>query len=149
MLGNKFGLRAETQQDLEMLVAFLDLLKKKSLDYTVTFDLLTKSLTSAPAASRLKNELGGYFDLWQKQILEQQATAQEVQKKMRQYNPLLIPRNHHVEEVIKECSRTGKATTAEEILNVLRSPYTELEQTFRYQDPPVDGDEKYQTFCGT
>jgi uncharacterized protein YdiU (UPF0061 family) len=68
---------------------------------------------------------------------------------MRQHNPVVIPRNHHVEEVIQECEQAGKVTLAEKFLQVLRSPYEELAQTSGYQDPPSDGDEDYQTFCGT
>jgi hypothetical protein len=36
------------------------------MDYTVTFDRLTKSLMSEALASEVKNELEECFDLWQK-----------------------------------------------------------------------------------
>ncbi len=52
---------------------------------------------------------------------------------MRQHNPVVIPRNHHVETFHQ----------------VLRFPYEALAQTSEYQDPPSDGDKGYQTFCGT
>jgi uncharacterized protein YdiU (UPF0061 family) len=68
---------------------------------------------------------------------------------MRQHNPVVIPRNHHVEKVIQACEQTGRSTLAEKFLQVLRSPYEELAQTSDYQDPPSDGDENYKTFCGT
>ena len=51
--------------------------------------------------------------------------------------------------MIQECEQAGKVTLAEKFLQVLRSPYEELAQTPEYQDPPSDGDEDYQTFCGT
>jgi uncharacterized protein YdiU (UPF0061 family) len=62
---------------------------------------------------------------------------------------VVIPRNHHVEAVIQDCEQTGKGTSAEKFLEVLRSPYEELAQTSAYQDPPKDGDKNYKTFCGT
>jgi uncharacterized protein YdiU (UPF0061 family) len=68
---------------------------------------------------------------------------------MRQDNPVVIPGNHHIEEVIQGCEQTGKATLAERFLQVLRSPYAELAQTSGYQGLPGDGDKDYQTFCGT
>ena len=104
---------------------------------------------SEAAASQMNNELEECFDLWQKRLSEQHAVSQKVQELMRQHNPVVIPRNHHVEEVIQECEQTGKATLAEKFLQVLRSPYEELAQTSEYQDPPSDGDKDYQTFCGT
>ncbi len=149
MMGKKLGLTFFKQEDQNLIVSFLNRLKERSLDYTVTFDLLTKSLMSEAAASQMKNELEECFDLWQKRLSEQHAVSQEVQELMRQQNPMVIPRNHHVEEVIQECEQTGKATLAERFLQVLGSPYAELAQTSEYQDPPSDGDKNYQTFCGT
>ena len=149
MMGKKLGLTPFKQEDQKLIVSILNRLKDRRLDYTVTFDLLTKSLMSDAAASQVNNELEGYFDLWQKQLGEQHAVSQKVQELMRQHNPVVIPRNHHVEAVIQECEQTGKATLAEKFLQVLRSPYEELAQTSEYQDPPSDGDKDYQTFCGT
>ena len=119
------------------------------MDYTVTFDHLTKSLMSEALSSEVKNELEDCFDLWQKRLSEQRAGPRKVQDLMRRHNPVVIPRNHHVEAAIQACEHTGKATLAEKFLQVLRSPYEELADTSLYQDPPGDGDEDYQTFCGT
>jgi uncharacterized protein YdiU (UPF0061 family) len=149
MIGKKLGLTSFKQEDKKLIVSILNRLMERRLDYTITFDLLTKSLMSEAAASQLNNELGECFDLWKKRISEQQAASKEVHELMRQHNPVVIPRNHHVEEVIKECEQTGSARLAEKFLKVLRSPYKELAQTSGYQDPPSDGDKDYQTFCGT
>jgi uncharacterized protein YdiU (UPF0061 family) len=104
---------------------------------------------SEAAASQMHNELGEYFGLWQKRLSEGHVVSHKVQELMRQHNPVVIPRNHHVEEVIRECEETGRVTLADKFLQVLRSPYEELAQTSEYQDPPSDGDKNYQTFCGT
>jgi len=149
MMGKKLGLTLIKQEDQKLIVSVLNRLKDRRLDYTVTFDLLTKSLMSEAAASQMNKELGECFDLWQKRLSEQPAVSQKVQELMRQHNPVVIPRNHHVEKVIQACEQTGKATLAEKFLQVLRSPYEELAETSEYQDPPSDGDENYKTFCGT
>ncbi|NNL43384.1 MAG: YdiU family protein [Desulfobacterales bacterium] len=149
MMGRKLGLSSFEQEDQKLVFSFLDRLKEKGLDYTITFDLLTKSLISEAAASQMKNELEEDFDLWQKRLNQQDATPQEAQELMRQHNPVVIPRNHHVEAAIKECEQTGEVTLAKKFLQVLRSSYAELAQTSQYQDPPSDGDVNYQTFCGT
>jgi len=149
MMGRKLGLTSNKPGDQELIVAFLHRLQERSLDYTVTFDLLTKSLRSEAAAARMKNELADCFDRWQQRLSEQNTASLEVQELMRQHNPVLIPRNHHVEAVIRECVQTGKAASVEKFLQVLRSPYAELAETAAYQDPPSDGDRNYQTFCGT
>ncbi|MBI9084709.1 MAG: YdiU family protein [Desulfobacterales bacterium] len=149
MMGKKLGLTPFKPEDRELIRSVLDRFKEKRLDYTATFDLLTQSVRSEAAASQMKSELGHCFDLWQQRLGEQHADAHEIQAMMRQHNPVVIPRNHHVEQVIQDCEQTGKATSAEKFLQVLRSPYEELAQTSGYQDLPGDGDEHYQTFCGT
>ncbi len=149
MMGKKLGLTSFKPEDQKLIGSVLNRLKDRNLDYTVTFDLLTKSLMSEVAASQMKNQLEECFDIWQKRLSEQQAVTQKVQELMRQHNPVVIPRNHHVEAVIQACEQTAKATLAEKFLQVLWSPYEELAQTSEYQDPPSDGDKNYQTFCGT
>lgn len=149
MMGKKLGLTFFKPEDQKLIASVLNRLKDRRLDYTITFDLLTKSLMSEAAASQINNELGVCFDLWKKRLSEQHEVPQKVQKLMRQHNPVVIPRNHHVEKVLQESEQTGRVTLAEDFLQVLRSPYEEQAQTFEYQDPPSDGDENYQTFCGT
>ena len=149
MMGKKLGLEDFQQEDPKLIRSVLNRLEEKRLDYTVTFDLLTKSVRSEAAASQMKTELGGCFDRWQHRLREQPVASQAVQELMRQHNPVVIPRNHHVEAAIGECEQTGRVTLAEKFLAVLRSPYEETARTSAYQDPPVDGDADYQTFCGT
>jgi serine/tyrosine/threonine adenylyltransferase len=149
MMGKKLGFISFKEEDRKLIDSVLKRFKDRRLDYTVTFDLLTQSLLSEAAASQLHHELGEWFDLWQKRLSEQHATSKEVQELMREHNPVVIPRNHHVEEVLQACVQTGKASSAEKFLQVLRSPYEVLAQTSEYQDPPSDDDKGYQTFCGT
>jgi protein adenylyltransferase len=149
MMGKKLGLTSIKQEDRKLIRSVLERLKEKRLDYTVTFDLLTQSMLSETAASRMDDELGPCFDCWQQRLKEQHADPHEIQARMRQHNPVIIPRNHHIERVIQDCEQTGKAGSAEKFLQILRSPYEEPARTSGYQDPPSDGDENYQTFCGT
>jgi len=149
MMKKKLGLISFNQEDKKLIDTVLNRLKEKRLDYTLTFDHLTKSLTSEDSASLMHSKLEECFDLWQKRLSEQDVVTLEVQELMRQNNSVVIPRNHHVEEVIKDCVQTGKAASAEKLLQVLRSPYEVLPQTNEYQDLPKDGDKNYKTFCGT
>ena len=129
------------------------------MDYTITFDLLTKSFASQAISSELHTELGLWFSHWQQRITEDvgkdnfadlsNEEKESVSSRMRSVNPVVIPRNHHVELVLGECIETGDMSAAEKILEVLRSPYEEITNTSRYQDAPQDGDRYYQTFCGT
>ncbi len=149
MMGKKLGISSIQQEDHKLVFSVLNRLKDKRLDYTVTFDLLTKSLMSEAAAIQMENQLGECFSQWQHRVDQQPTDYQQIQELMRLHNPVVIPRNHHVEEVIQSCEQTGNASAAEKFLQVLRSPYEEQTQTSAYQDPPIDGDKNYKTYCGT
>jgi len=149
MMGKKLGLKSITSEDQNLVTSVLNQFKNRKLDYTITFHLLTKSLTSEAVERQIQKELGDCFDLWKKRLGEQGEAPEKVQKIMRQQNPVVIPRNHHIEKVLQECEQANKSTLAEDFLQVIRSPYKEQAETFEYQDPPKDGDENYQTFCGT
>jgi uncharacterized protein YdiU (UPF0061 family) len=148
-MGKKLGLTSFQQEDQKLLFSVLNRLKEHNMDYTNSFDLLTKSLMSEVLGSQAKDEFGECYDLWQKRLSGQPENSQAIHDLMRQHNPVVIPRNHHVEAVIQDCQQNGKVTSAENFLNVLRSPYEALAATSQYQDPPMDGDKDYQTFCGT
>ena len=149
MMAKKFGLSSYKPEDKKLITLLLNRFKEQNLDYTITFNLLTESLSSKETATQIKFQLGETYNLWQKRLLEQNTAPEEAQELMRRHNPMVIPRNHHMEAAIQECQQTGKTTLAEDFLQVLHRPYTEQKLTSRYQDPPHDDDKSYRTFCGT
>nr|WP_320048711.1 YdiU family protein [uncultured Desulfuromonas sp.] len=149
MMAKKLGLVACGGEDKELIVGVLQRLEDQALDYTLIFNRLPQSVVNDEADERLKKDLGPWFERWQTRLQEQGDAALTVQQRMRQSNPVVIPRNHHVEAAIRECEQTGKTTLTETFLQVLRAPYEEQEHTAEFQDPPADGDRFYQTFCGT
>ena len=66
---------------------------------------------------------------------------------MKNFNPLVIPRNHKVEEAL-EAAEKDNIEPINDLLEILKSPYTHQNNILNYQIPS-DLDEKYQTFCGT
>jgi uncharacterized protein YdiU (UPF0061 family) len=68
-------------------------------------------------------------------------------KLMRNSNPLVIPRNHKVEEVLNEADK-GNLSPINKFLEVIHNPYDEQKEILEYQIPSASN-EKYQTFCGT
>ena len=131
----------------------LNIMQTQELDYTETFTLLTQSLDDETAAEALKSALGdknsNWVDTWITYLQSHKIDFNSAKKLMEQNNPVVIPRNHHVEAILKECENTGKMDKVEEFLHVLRSPYTTLPETKAFQDLPEDGDRYYRTFCGT
>ena len=63
-------------------------------------------------------------------------------------NPLVIPRNHMVEEALKDANN-GNITSMINLIKVLEKPYSDQENISKFQLPSSLSNEKYQTFCGT
>jgi uncharacterized protein YdiU (UPF0061 family) len=66
---------------------------------------------------------------------------------MKKNNPLVIPRNHKVEEAL-EAAEKNNLNPIIQLVEILKNPYTQKEDILDYQIPS-SSDEKYQTFCGT
>ena len=67
---------------------------------------------------------------------------------MKSVNPLVIPRNHKVEEVL-ESANNNDLSPLKKLINVLEKPYEKTKENIDYQSPAPVSDKKYKTFCGT
>ena len=68
-------------------------------------------------------------------------------KLMRSANPLLIPRNHIVENTLRDAYQ-GNLESLVDFLKILNNPYTDQKDISEYQILS-SSNESYQTFCGT
>jgi uncharacterized protein YdiU (UPF0061 family) len=148
MMGRKLGLESAGASDRPLISDLLDQLKEQELDYTVTFDRLGALLEDPTQATPLRESLGEWIDRWLARI-DQEPSASEALERMRPANPVVIPRNHHVEAALSAAVDEGDLAPARRLVEVLRAPYSVGPDTSDYQDPPAGGDGNYQTFCGT
>ena len=68
---------------------------------------------------------------------------------MHQENPAVIPRNHRIEQAIEAAVDQEDYGPFKKLLEVLSSPYEELEVLREYMLPPKPEEHVLQTFCGT
>jgi uncharacterized protein YdiU (UPF0061 family) len=149
MLGNKLGITDATSNDRALIDALLQAMQAQELDYTQTFIDLTRSLDDETTTHHSKDVLASWYSQWRERLQEPTTSLATSVDLMKASNPVVIPRNHHVENVLKICEETGSSKAADDFLQVLRSPYNELAETANYQDLPQDNDAAYRTFCGT
>lgn len=149
MLSQKLGLSELTESKGILIQTLLEKMQNDELDYTNTFMQLGLSLDDEDMAEALKETLGVWYTDWRAALESSPVTLNEAKALMKSKNPIVIPRNHHVEAVLKACEEAGNAQAAEEFLSVLRSPYETIANTKNFQDLPSDGDKFYRTFCGT
>ena len=84
---------------------------------------------------------------WKERLRENSDNYQNYKKLMKTFNPIVIPRNHKVEEVLSEANQNN-FEPLERLLEILKKPYNNQSDILDYQIPS-SSNEKYQTFCGT
>jgi uncharacterized protein YdiU (UPF0061 family) len=141
MMKKKLGLITDEADDVILIQELLDTMEKNNLDYTNTFrDLMNDKINN----ETLKN----FHAKWKIKIDKQNRSHEEVLTLMRNVNPVVIPRNHKVEESLKEAHK-GNLVSLNNLLNALKDPYTERSDLKLYQQPAPETDGNYKTFCGT
>tara|TARA_Y100001935_G_scaffold248627_1_gene246059 strand:- start:1037 stop:2488 length:1452 start_codon:yes stop_codon:yes gene_type:complete len=147
MMKCKLGLFGEEPEDDSLISNLLDWMKKNHMDYTNTFLDLSQEVPPAGKPYQTEEFRGWHADL-KRRYQKNQRSIKESMALMTQYNPKVIPRNHHVEGALDE-ALNGNLTRFKALLNVLSNPYEASPHLNEYQSPPAPSDRVYQTFCGT
>ena len=146
MMRNKLGLFGLDDKDKFLVLDLLTWMHEKKADYTNTFSYL---MNRSPKEDQLfeNNDFKKWEKRWQERLKKNDNSPKKYIELMRNNNPLVIPRNHKVEEALEEANR-GNLRSINKLLEVVCNPYDEQKEIFEYQTPSTSN-EKYQTFCGT
>ena len=147
MMHKKLGLLGEDSKDENLIIDLLSWMHQNKADYTNTFCFLMNE--NIQENKIYKNE--GFISWkkqWQERLKLHNNSPEKFLKLMRSANPLVIARNHKVEEVLKEANN-GNLNPFNDFLKVLEKPYEKQTKTNNYQFPAPSSEKKYQTFCGT
>lgn len=143
MMRNKLGIVHGEEDDKTLIGELLPLLTKHQLDYTNFFIALRND------AIENDDLLGDtQFTDWQvkwKMAHERSGDVKRGLVLMDTNNPMIIPRNHLVEEALR-LAVIGDMSAFDTLLNDISSPYSNEKNM---QDVPAGFDQRYQTFCGT
>ena len=90
-----------------------------------------------------------WFLQWKLRLAANSNGIADAIKIMEKNNPMVIPRNHKVEEALKNASFENDFTAFNLLLKNVTEPYIRTLDCSIFQNPPEKGDEHYQTFCGT
>ena len=146
MMRNKLGLLGKGEKDKSLILDLLTWMHEKKADYTNTFCHL---MGIEPEKNRMyeDKEFLNWKNRWKERLKTNNNAKNKYEKLMSSFNPLVIPRNHKVEEVLSEADKNNlKPLYA--FLKVLREPYNNKKDISEYQI--ISGiDKKYRTFCGT
>jgi len=146
MMRNKLGLFGEDKNDKKLITDLLDWMEKNKADYTNTFCHLM-DIRSNDDIYKETNFLA-WIDKWKKRSDLNNSSKKNQIQLMKLNNPIVIPRNHKVEEALTEADK-GNLDKIMKLLNILKDPYNSQDITSEYHLPAPKSSKKYQTFCGT
>ena len=126
MMKKKLGLIGEKDNNEKLINDLLSLLHEQKADYTNTFcSLMNEDVQNDKIFNN--KEFIDWHQKWKECLAKNNNSTEESLKLMRSVNPIVIPRNHKVEE----------------------KPYENQIKNNNYQSPAPPSEKKYQTFCGT
>ena len=146
MMRDKLGLFGAEDKDKILILDLLTWMHKNKLDYINTFCHLM-NFEIEKNENFKDNDFQNWKKRWQERLKTNNNSPEKYIKLMKNVNPLIIPRNHKVEEVLNEANKSNTKPLIK-LLEVLKNPYFEQKNIIDYQKPS-SSKEKYQTFCGT
>jgi uncharacterized protein YdiU (UPF0061 family) len=147
MMKKKLGLIGEKDNNEKLINDLLSLLHEQKADYTNTFcSLMNEDVQNDKIFNN--KEFIDWHQKWKECLAKNNNSTEESLKLMRSVNPIVIPRNHKVEEVL-EAANKDDLNPFHDFLKVLAKPYENQSKTNNYQSPAPPSEKKYQTFCGT
>jgi uncharacterized protein YdiU (UPF0061 family) len=146
----KLGLEDARHGDQALVDDFLRLLKEGRVDHTLGW----RSLSASLVADRRAEEILGAatsFAPWRERWVERLGAfdPHQVAARMDAVNPVHVPRNHLVEEVI-EAANADDLEPLGALLDAVRAPFGPWVAGDHFAEPaPADFTRSYVTYCGT
>ena len=145
MMRDKLGLFGNTKDDKKLIDDLLTWMEKNKADYTNTFCYLM-NISIGNISLYDDKEFINWSNNWKNRIFINNNSKDKSIELMKKTNPIIIPRNHKVEEALKAANEND-LEVMNRLLSNLDNPYSEQKDIEDYQLP--SNNEGYQTFCGT
>ena len=153
VMAKKFGLPNGDALKPEFLAETFETMTTGQVDFTLFFRHLTLVAGGGETGdfvSLFNDKTFGttWLNNWKMQtgFAKQLNTEQLVQ--MRGANPIIIPRNHRIEEAIADAN-AGNLETFKRLFKAVTTPFEERAEYDAYENPPKVDEVVWQTFCGT
>ena len=131
----------------DLVLDLLTWMHEKKADYTNTFRSLSQF--EKPNSELYRGEkFQNWYKRWQNRLRKNSESIESSVDLMKSSNPAVIPRNHKVEEAL-EAANIGNLKPFENLVLILKEPYTERVALKDYKNPLKPGAASYKTFCGT
>ncbi|KAA1039590.1 YdiU family protein [Macrococcus equipercicus] len=142
-MGRKLGIHSIAEDDDQLVIDLLTLMEEHELDYTGTLRTLAENKVEN-ITIRNEQAFTDWYQRWQKRI----RTEDRPYELMKSVNPVVIPRNHLVEEALQDAAEHNDYTQFNKLVEVVTDPYNEAHAE-KYLCGPEPEEQVFQTFCGT
>lgn len=150
----KLGLAADESNEA-FIRQTLKIMADNEVDFTLFFRQLTRISQGSEEGDLLalfaSAEAGRqWLAQWRQSLADRpdRPDREAAVKLMTRSNPIYIPRNHRVEQVIDQANR-GNFAPFHELVDLLARPFDEQPGFEAYELPPEPHEEVQETFCGT
>ncbi len=148
MMRQKLGLFGEEKQDEQLIGDLLKWMQRHHMDYTNTFRALI-SKTIPEGEPYQEEAFRSWWQKWQERLAQNSKPLKSSFCLMRANNPMVIPRNHKVEEALSTAEQHSDFSKLHILLNALSKPYEDISEFATFRKPPKPEEQVMQTFCGT
>jgi uncharacterized protein YdiU (UPF0061 family) len=151
----KLGLQAREEGDAALIEDWLDVMHRNRADFTRAFRGLCEAAEQEAADPGVRALFANPRDYdewavrWRTRLAREPLDPRSRAAAMRRVNPLFIPRNHRIEQVIDAAVQRQDFAPFARLSDVLSQPYEAREGFESYADAPQPGELVTQTFCGT
>ena len=152
----KLGLQVSSEESRRLVSELLGLMAQGKADFTLTFRGLSEGSGStqegrSPLGLSPEEDLRfqAWWGEWQT-ALEREGQPEALRcAEMRKVNPLFIPRNHRVQQVIDDWVERADLGSLKTLLEVTRQPFDEHPNARDWARAPEPHEVIQETFCGT
>jgi uncharacterized protein YdiU (UPF0061 family) len=150
-MANKIGIFnfRNKKEDMTLVDDFLKILEKNNIDFTNGFRVLSKILLKKKNFYSQDKIYLEWSNKWIEKLKSQKISFDEIAKKMDKINPILIPRNHLIADIIKKSVFQNDYKEFFEFIKATQNPFVENKKYNKYYSPPNENQRVKNTFCGT
>ena len=138
----KIGIDVVDETSIQLVNDLLSLMQSEKLDFTHTFQQLSMGLVPHPV-------LLAWQSNWEKHLNYLNHNKEEALVVMRSNNPVVIARNHVLEEIYDEIEASGDLSKLHDAIDTLRQPYNQSHLGHPLSLPRPTGTRPTVTYCGT
>lgn len=147
----KLGLSDRKASDRTLIEQLLSHFEHKTIDFTLGFRGLSAHLNNSGTEPEIYITPlpPAWHAQWLARLDEQGTEREQVRQQMNQVNPLVIPRNHHIQSVITAAQSEGDLRPFHDLLQTVNRPFDDSLKESRWAKAPAADEQISHTFCGT